>query len=99
MGEMMIREIDDMQLAALKEAATRCGREPGALARDMISYQLAAGPRTAPGDLGLGEAVSDDDQARRTKLLDELRDIRAMTLEPLTSDSTLIIREFRDADW
>lgn len=96
---MTIRGIDEAELATLAEAASRCGREPEALARDMIMYQLSAGPRAPARDLVLREAVSEEDRSRRTKLLDELRDIRAMTLEPLTSDSTLIIREFRDADW
>ncbi len=96
MGEMIIRQVDDALRDRLEQAAALSGQEAGLLARDLIAYQLSAGTRAEP--LEVQAAISPGERERRRHLLDELRGLRASTLEPLVFDSTLIIREMRDSD-
>jgi plasmid stability protein len=90
---LTIDPIDEDLLDELGRAASRQGRAPEDLARDLLAFALRAPPsadREKPDP-------TPDEVRRRAALLAELRDIRAMTLEPLVFNSTLAIRELRDA--
>ena len=95
MGEMTIRNIDDALLVELREIAERQGTDASDLARDVLALWLRASPAEP---LAPKRPLNEEEAARQETLLRELRDIRAMTLEPLRFDSTLMIREMRDAD-
>lgn len=95
MGEMTIRDIDEALLVELREAAGLRGGDVSDLVRDVVTHWVRA---TNRADAPLQRSLTQDEQDRRDALVEELRDIRAMTLTPLTFNSTLIIREMRDAD-
>lgn len=95
MGEMTIRNIDDALLVELARLAELQGNEPSELARDLVTFCLrGALPNGLPG----ARPLNAEERARQDELVQDLRDIRAMTLKPLSFDSTLLIREMRDAD-
>jgi hypothetical protein len=92
---LTIDRMDPELLAELGRVAARRGARPQDLARDLIAYGLKT-----PASAGREAArpLTAEEHRARDELLEELRDIRAMTLKPLAFDSALIIREMRDAD-
>ena len=90
---LTIENIDPDLVDELGRAAARRGARPEELARDLIAYGLRAPPAVARES---ARPLTADEERARAELLDELRQIRAMTLRPLAFDSTLIIREMRD---
>jgi hypothetical protein len=90
---LTISDLDPALIDELKRAAARRGAPPEQLVRDLITYWLRAAPSVNREPVRPPTA---DEQRRREALIGELRDIRAMTVQPLAFDSTLIIREMRD---
>ena len=92
---LTIANMDPDLVDELGRVAARRGARPEDLARDLIAYGLRAPP--SAGREAARPLTAEEERAR-DELLQELRDIRAMTLKPLAYDSALIIREMRDAD-
>ena len=92
---LTIEHIDPELVDELGRVAARRGTRPEDLARDFIAYGLKAPPSARRES---ARPLTDDEQRARDELIQELRDIRSMTLKPLVYDSALIIREMRDAD-
>src|SRR5688572_10475428 len=92
---LTIEHVDPELVHELGRVAARRGARPEDLARDLIAYGLKAPPSTRRES---ARPLTAEEQRVRDELLEELRDIRAMTLKPLVYDSALIIREMRDAD-
>jgi hypothetical protein len=90
---LTIDHMDPEIVDELGRVAARRGARPEDLARDLIAYGLKA---PAPVGREAARPLTTDEQRAREELIEELRNIRAMTLRPLAYDSTLIIREMRD---
>ena len=92
---LTIENMDPDLVDELRRIAARRGTRPEELARDLIAYGLRASPSVGRE---AARPLTADEERARAQLLQELRDIRGMTLKPLAYDSALIIREMRDAD-
>ena len=91
---LTIEHIDPELVHELGRIAARRGTRPEELARDLIAYGLKAPPSARRES---ARPLTEDEQRARDELVEDLREIRAMTLKPLAYDSALIIREMRDA--
>src|SRR4051794_26538943 len=92
---LVIEHIAPELVDELGRVAARRGTRPEDLARDLIAHGLKAPPSARREN---ARPLTEEEERIRDELLEELRDIRAMTLKPLAYDSALIIREMRDAD-
>ena len=92
---LTIENMDPDLVDELGRIAARRGTRPEELARDLIAYGLRASPSVGRE---AARPLTADEERARAQLLQELRDIRGMTLKPLAYDFALIIREMRDAD-
>ncbi len=92
---LTIENIDPDLVDELGRVAARRGGRPEELARDLIAHGLRAQPSVERPTV---RPLTAEEERARAELLQELRDIRAMTLKPLVFDSALFIREMRDGD-
>lgn len=90
---LTIEHMDPELMDELGRVSALRGARPEELAQDLIAYGLRSPP---PVGREAARPLTPDEQRARKELVDELRDIRAMTLKPLAFDSTLMIREMRD---
>lgn len=93
MADIVIHDMDDRALAALKERAQRRGVPLDNLVREIVEAEALLVPTPLKPE---PPKLSDTERAERQRLADGMARIRAKTLKPLAVDTTLLIREDRD---
>ena len=93
MADIIIHDMDDRALAALKERAQRRGVALDELVREIIETEALLVPTPLKPET---PKLSETERAERRRLADRMARIRAKTLKPLAVDTTLLIREDRD---
>jgi hypothetical protein len=93
MADIIIHDMDDRALAALKERAQRRGVALDELVREIIETEALLVPTPLKPE---PPKLSETERAERRRLADRMARIRAKTLKPLAVDTTLLIREDRD---
>ncbi len=93
MGDLLVKNLDDRALAALRERARNRGAVLGDMVREIIETEALLSPTPRRPEPPL---LSEQERAERHRIAARMAEIRARTLKPLWADSALLIREDRD---
>lgn len=93
MGDIVVRDLNDGAHAVLQARARERGVAVDALVREIVEADVLHAPTPLKPE---PPVLTEAERAERRRLAARIAEIRARTIKPLWSDSTLLIREDRN---